>query len=809
MRRLPFAVASRGTPLKHGRGVSMVARHWAKRKVIYPWMSKPASVFDFGLSPEQERHAAELHKTVRVYDGLMECTWYPGMIENILAGGPKVGGSLSIGNSGLERMTGDREHLAPSPDRWWTYETLVRDLAYVRAACAESGGKIRLCTSAAELDSAYEAGAVAATLDIQDVDGGLTKWGRRLVGAMNDLGMVVDTGFESRVPGGKPGKWQSSFIGSGIGGLRSGDSLTLHICKVRVCGSGQALAAILGDGSVVAWGSDNLGGISPVQDMMKNVQHLQSSENAFAAILGDGSVVTWGDAGFGGDSGAVQGRLKNVQQIQASRNAFAAILADGSVVTWGDAGHGGDSNAVQGQLSHVQHIQATHSAFAAILDDGSVVTWGNENHGGDSSSVQKELQDVSQIQASAFAFAAVRGDGYVVTWGNAACGGDSSAVQDRLQDVKQIQASNFAFSAIRSDGCVVTWGSLVWSDNINPVQHQVKNVQQVQANPGAFAAILNDCTVVTWGAAASGGDSSAVQALLKNVRHVQANGHAFAAILHDGGVVTWGHAAFGGDSSAVQDQLKNVQHIQSCGRAFAALLADGSVVTWGHADYGGDSEEVQGQLKDVQEIEASFAAFAAILGDGSVVTWGEDFSGGDSRDSESAQALQTSDGHRSRQSLQAAHHVLPRRAHVHLPWQPAHSNRGSNRAVADAGGVFGVVCVPAAVNNSDFCTVGDLVDNIDAAVKLVGEDHVGFGSDFLMAASLEETLTAPEWDAQRQQEVCVSGAIWPFSDGHKGYENNAGYRNVTRGLVAKGYSDEAVRKVMGGNFLRVFRDVVG
>ncbi|CAE7803109.1 unnamed protein product [Symbiodinium necroappetens] len=109
----------------------------------------------------------------------------------------------------------------------------------------------------------------------------------------------------------------------------------------------------------------------------------------------------------------------------------------------------------------------------------------------------------------------------------------------------------------------------------------------------------------------------------------------------------------------------------------------------------------------------------------------------------------------------------------------------------------------------DFCTVGDLVDNIDAAVKLVGEDHVGFGSDFLMAASLEETLTAPEWDAQRQQEVCVSGAIWPFSDGHKGYENNAGYRNVTRGLVAKGYSDEAVRKVMGGNFLRVFRDVVG
>lgn len=405
MHRLPLAVAARRPPLNHGRGVSMVARHWAKRKVVYPWMSKPASVFDFGLSPEQERHAAELHKTLRVYDGLMECTWYPGMIENILAGGPKVGGSLSIGNSGLERMTGDREHLAPSPDRWWTYETLVRDLAYVRAACAESGGKIRLCTSAAELDSAYEAGAVAATLDIQN----------------------------------------SNFIGPDFDRLET-----------------------------VYW----LG--------LRRIQ------------------MTYNDANY--------------------------------------AGHG--------------------------------------------------------------------------------C----------MEDV-------------------------------------------------------------------------------------------------DGGLTKWGR------------------------RLVGAMNDLGIVVDTGHC-------------KPQTVIEAAKA---------------------------------------SRQPIMCSHAGLT----SICPGNPRTQTEEAIRAVADAGGVFGVVCVPAAVNNSDFCTVGDLVNNIDAAVKLVGEDHVGFGSDFLMAASLEETLTAPEWDAQRQQEVCVSGAIWPFSDGHKGYENNAGYRNVTRGLVAKGYSDDAVRNVMGGNFLRVFRDVVG
>ena len=96
--------------------------------------------------------------------------------------------------------------------------------------------------------------------------------------------------------------------------LRSGDSLTFQIRGVQVC----------------------------------------SSEHAVAAILGDGSVVTWGAAEYGGDCSSVQSQLKNVQQIQASYRAFAAILDDGSVVTWGDADEGGDSSAVQDQLKPVK-----------------------------------------------------------------------------------------------------------------------------------------------------------------------------------------------------------------------------------------------------------------------------------------------------------------------------------------------------------------------------------------------------------------------------------------------------------------------
>ena len=66
------------------------------------------------------------------------------------------------------------------------------------------------------------------------------------------------------------------------------------------------------------------------------MQQVQATAGgAFAAILVDGSVVAWGSPGHGGDCSAVQDQLMNVLQIQATGGAFAAILTDGSAVTWG------------------------------------------------------------------------------------------------------------------------------------------------------------------------------------------------------------------------------------------------------------------------------------------------------------------------------------------------------------------------------------------------------------------------------------------------------------------------------------------
>jgi membrane dipeptidase len=73
--------------------------------------------------------------------------------------------------------------------------------------------------------------------------------------------------------------------------------------------------------------------------------------------------------------------------------------------------------------------------------------------------------------------------------------------------------------------------------------------------------------------------------------------------------------------------------------------------------------------------------------------------------------------------------------------------------------------------------VHDLVDHIDYAVKLIGIDHVGISSDF-----------------------GGGGGIVGWADARE-------TPNVTAALLARGYSEEAIRKLWGGNLLRVWREV--
>lgn len=69
-----------------------------------------------------------------------------------------------------------------------------------------------------------------------------------------------------------------------------------------------------------------------------------------------------------------------------------------------------------------------------------------------------------------------------------------------------------------------------------------------------------------------------------------------------------------------------------------------------------------------------------------------------------------------------------------------------------------------------------LIDHIDYIVKLIGADHVGLGSDF------DGIESAP-----------------------RGLDGVEDYPLITKALLERGYSKKDIRKILGGNFIRVLR----
>ena len=94
-------------------------------------------------------------------------------------------------------------------------------------------------------------------------------------------------------------------------------------------------------------------------------------------------------------------------------------------------------------------------------------------------------------------------------------------------------------------------------------------------------------------------------------------------------------------------------------------------------------------------------------------------------------------------------------------------------------------------------------DHIEYVANLVGIDHVGLGSD------INENFRA--LPVKSAFETIYSSMLGPYKDtpgpAAKGFERVDDYLNVTRALVARGYSDSDILKILGGNVLRVVEEV--
>ena len=126
---------------------------------------------------------------------------------------------------------------------------------------------------------------------------------------------------------------------------------------------------------------------------------------------------------------------------------------------------------------------------------------------------------------------------------------------------------------------------------------------------------------------------------------------------------------------------------------------------------------------------------------------------------------------------------------------------------------MGITNVPAFLGGKG--DISTMLDHIDYVVKKFGADHVTIGTDrpYVSSRAKEENrkvpkrprsrtrwealwepndpVHAPEW-RQERQVLSLAWTNWPL---------------ITVGLVQRGYSDDDIQKILGGNLLRVARAV--
>ena len=131
-------------------------------------------------------------------------------------------------------------------------------------------------------------------------------------------------------------------------------------------------------------------------------------------------------------------------------------------------------------------------------------------------------------------------------------------------------------------------------------------------------------------------------------------------------------------------------------------------------------------------------------------------------------------------------------------WQ--HKRNISDEAImacAETGGVVGVNGIGIFLGDNE-ATIDNIVKHIDYLVGLVGPEHVGIGLDYV-------------FDQQEVNDFVKDNPhIFPPEEGYaEGLEMLApsAIPHIIQGLARLGYTDEDLRKIMGGNHLRIAQQV--
>jgi alpha-tubulin suppressor-like RCC1 family protein len=278
-----------------------------------------------------------------------------------------------------------------------------------------------------------------------------------------------------------------------------------------VSGGGLYALALLGNGTVMAWGNNQEGelgdGTTTQRDLpvavqgLTNVTAISAGTQTSLALLSNGTVMAWGDNESGelGNGSAeplstvpvpVQG-LTNVVAITAGENFNFALSDDGTVFAWGDnsVGELGIGSSVPDSdvpvqvpgLTGVKEVASGTEHALAVLSNGTVMSWG-ANVFGDLGTGLKDpvgsdvpvkvdiIHTAVGVAAGDSHSAALLANGTVMSWGENQFGqlgigtrnfeaSDDPIAVDGLHTATSLCAGAFDSMALRKDGTVVGWGT--------------------------------------------------------------------------------------------------------------------------------------------------------------------------------------------------------------------------------------------------------------------------------------------------------------------------------------------------------------
>ncbi len=126
------------------------------------------------------------------------------------------------------------------------------------------------------------------------------------------------------------------------------------------------------------------------------------------------------------------------------------------------------------------------------------------------------------------------------------------------------------------------------------------------------------------------------------------------------------------------------------------------------------------------------------------------------------------------------------------------------RALARRGGVMGIACIAFMVRGSEPVTVDHVVDHIDHVRDLVGIEHVGIGSD----AGIESNdLGTPQILKDMLAKADPRYRVHGTHEVVAGLEGPNRMYGLTAALLRRGYTDDHIKLVLGGNWQRVLGEI--